>query len=153
MRSVDDISAALTAREIWSICPADWEVYGASSCPVNLLGPVLDAGRNDAFLLYTAEYGDDVACEPPGNCPLPEGRLVVLRPEAAWRSCASDFALVPAADEQSRSRAEVVDQITRVQPLGQLAPVGQPGLGDLVPRQLRPEQGTLDPRPRRPRMG
>jgi hypothetical protein len=29
--SIDDIAAALSHREIWKTCPADWEVYGASS--------------------------------------------------------------------------------------------------------------------------
>ena len=101
--SIDDIVAALSQRKIWKICPADWDVYGASSCPVDLLGPINDAVVNDASLVYSAEYSD-VVCAPTRTGPLPPGRLVVLRPSQEWRSCASDFALVLAADEQGRLR-------------------------------------------------
>jgi hypothetical protein len=101
--SIDDIDA-LSDRGIWTVCPADWEVYGASSCPVDLLGPINDAVVNDALLVYSAEYGD-VACAPTRSGPLPRGRLVVLRPSEEWRSCASDFALALVADEQGRLRS------------------------------------------------
>lgn len=101
--SIDDIDAALSNRKIWKICPADWDVYGASSCPVDLLGPINDAGVNDALLVYSAEYGD-VTCAPTRSGPLPRGRLVVLRPSQEWRTCASDFALALVADEQGRLR-------------------------------------------------
>lgn len=104
VQSVDDFSVALRNREIWSICPADWDGYGASSCPVDLLGPVVQAGVNDAGLVYTAEYGE-VTCAPARSGPLPEGRLVVLRPEPERRTCAGDFALALVADEQGRLRS------------------------------------------------
>ena len=102
--SIDDISAALSNRRIWKICPADWEVYGASSCPVDLLGPITNAVANDALLVYSAEYGN-VTCAPTRSGPLPRGRLVVLRPRREWRTCASDFALVLAADKQGQLRS------------------------------------------------
>lgn len=101
--SIDDFAAALSQREIWTICPADWDVYGASSCPVDLLGPITDAAVNNASLVYSAEYGD-ITCAPTRTGPLPPGRLVVLRPIQKWRTCASDFALVLAADDQGRLR-------------------------------------------------
>ena len=101
--SIDDIAAALSQRRIWKICPADWDVYGASSCPVDLLGPITNAVVNDASLVYSADYGD-VTCAPTRTGPLPPGRLVVLRPSQEWRTCASDFALVLAADDQGRLR-------------------------------------------------
>jgi hypothetical protein len=101
--SIDDIAAALSQRKIWKICPADWDVYGAASCPVDLLGPITNAAANDASLAYSAEYGD-VTCAPTRTGPLPPGRLVVLRPTQKWRTCASDFALVLAADDQGRLR-------------------------------------------------
>ncbi len=53
--SIDDIAAALSNRKIWKICPADWDVYGASSCPVD---PITNAVVNDALLVYSAEYGN-----------------------------------------------------------------------------------------------
>lgn len=102
--SIDDISAALSTRRIWRICPADWDVYGASSCPVNLLGPIIDQGVNGAALVYSAKY-DAVVCAPTRTGPLPPGRLVVLRPVQEWRTCATDFALVLAADEQGKLRS------------------------------------------------
>jgi len=102
--SIDDIGAALSKRDIWKICPADWDLYGASSCPVDLLGPINDAAVNDASLAYSSEYRD-VTCAPPRSGPLPVGRLVVLRPSQERRSCASDFALALVADEQGRLRS------------------------------------------------
>lgn len=104
VQSIDDISAALSNRQIWKICPADWDMYGASSCPVNLLGPITSAVVNDALLVYSAEYGN-VVCAPTRSGPLPRGRLVVLRPTKESRSCASDFALVLAADKQGQLRS------------------------------------------------
>lgn len=100
---IDDIVAALSQRKIWRICPADWDVYGAASCPVDLLGPITNAAANNSSLVYSAEYAD-VACAPARTGPLPPGRLVVLRPTPKWRTCASDFALVLAADDQGRLR-------------------------------------------------
>jgi hypothetical protein len=102
--SIDDIVATLSRRAIWRICPAGWEGYGAASCPVDLLGPITDAVENDVLLVYSAEYGD-VTCAPTRSGPLPHGRLVVLRPSREWRTCASDFALVLAADDEGRLRA------------------------------------------------
>lgn len=101
--SIDDIDAALASREIWKICPADWEAYGASSCPVDLLGPINDAVVNVDLLVYSAEYGA-VTCAPTRSGPLPRGRLVVLRPSQERRTCAGDFALALVADEQGRLR-------------------------------------------------
>ena len=103
MSSIDDIVAGRPNRDIWKICPADWDVYGASSCPVDLLGPINNAVVNDASLVYSAEYGN-VICAPTRRGPLPRGRLVVLRPSQEWRTCASDFALSLIADEQGRLR-------------------------------------------------
>jgi|GEM_PF-2703088 len=97
--SVDDIVAALSNRSIWKICPSEWDIYGASSCPVNLLGPINDAAANNDRLVYSSEYRD-VVCAPARSGPLPAGRLVVLGPAQRQRSCSSDFALVLAADEQ-----------------------------------------------------
>ena len=101
--SIDDIVAALSQRKIWRVCPADWDVYGAASCPVDLLGPITTAAANDSSLVFSAEYRD-VACAPARTGPLPPGRLVVLRPTHKWRTCATDFALVLAADDQGRLR-------------------------------------------------
>jgi hypothetical protein len=101
--SIDDIDAALSNRDIWKICPAGWDTYAASSCPVDLLGPINNAVVNDALLVYSAGYSD-VTCAPTRSGPLPRGRLVVLRPSQAWRTCASDFALALVADEQGRLR-------------------------------------------------
>ena len=102
--SIDDIASALPNREIWKICPAGWDLYGASSCPVNLLGPITDVVVNDAALVYSAEYGN-VTCAPTRSGPLPGGRLVVLRPTREDRTCAMDFALVLAADEKGLLRS------------------------------------------------
>lgn len=102
--SLDDVDAALSNREIWRACPADWDVYGASSCPVDLLAPITDAVVNEAVLVYSTEHGE-VVCAPTRSGPPPRGRLVVLRPTEEWRTCASDFALALAADEQGRLRS------------------------------------------------
>jgi hypothetical protein len=101
--SVDDFSAALSNRGIWKICPADYEIYAAVSCPVNLLGPIRAAAANGKRLVYSAEY-DEVICAPRRSAPLPSGRLVVLRPSMESRTCASDFALALIADDQGRLR-------------------------------------------------
>lgn len=89
---------------MWQICPADGTGYGASSCPVDLLGPITDARSNDVALAYSTEL-DDVTCAPARTGPSPSGHLVVLRPSPQWRTCASDFALVLVADDQGRLRA------------------------------------------------
>lgn len=68
--SIDDIGAALSNREIWKICAVDWEVYGASSCPVDLLGPINDAVVNEASLVSSPEYSD-VTCASTRSGPLP----------------------------------------------------------------------------------
>lgn len=99
--SIDDIVAALSNRRIWRVCPSDWDGYGAASCPVDLLGPITTAEVNGIPLVYSAEYGP-VTCAPNRVGPLPQGRLVVLRPSRAWRTCASDFALVLAANERGQ---------------------------------------------------
>lgn len=101
--SIDDVEAALPNREIWRICPAGWEGYGASSCPVDLIGPINDAVTNGAVLVYSGEYGE-VTCAPIRSGPLPPGRLVVLRPSQEWRTCATDFAVALVADGQGRLR-------------------------------------------------
>ncbi|MDN4162983.1 hypothetical protein [Nocardioides abyssi] len=101
--SVDDMAAALSQRRIWQICPADRDVYGASSCPVDLRGPITSAVVNDTPLVYSAEYSE-VTCAATRTGPLPPGRRVVLRPSPDWRTCASDFALVLAADDHGRLR-------------------------------------------------
>lgn len=89
--SLDDLDAVLSDREIWRVCPSHWEVYGAASCPVDLLGPINDAVVNGTSLVYSAEYGA-VTCAPTRSGPLPPGRLVVLRPSQEWRTCATDYA-------------------------------------------------------------
>ena len=101
--SIDDLSAALANRDTWRICPADWKVYGASSCPVDFLAPVTNAVVNDAVVIYSAEY-DDVTCAPKRSGPLPDGHMVILRPAPEWQTCASDFALALVADDQGRLR-------------------------------------------------
>lgn len=101
VKVVDDVFAAIGSREIWSICPDDWEVYGAVSCPVDVLVPINNAVLNHETLVYSAEFGD-VTCAPPRDGPLPPGRLVVLRPSQERRSCTSDFALALLADEHGR---------------------------------------------------
>lgn len=102
--SIDDISAALSNREIWKICPADWDSYGAASCPVNFLSPITNTAKNDAPIVYSADY-EDVTCAPARSGSLPPGRLVVLRPSEDWRTCASDFALVLGSDSHGRLRS------------------------------------------------
>ncbi|CUR60303.1 hypothetical protein NOCA1210026 [metagenome] len=104
VKSIDDIGAALSNRDIWRICPRDWDGYAAASCPVDLLGPVKASDLNDAPMTYEPEYGD-VTCAPTRTGPLPEGRLVVLRPPPEYRTCAADFALALVADEQGRLRS------------------------------------------------
>jgi hypothetical protein len=101
--SIDDIVAGLPNRKAWKICPAGWEMYGAASCPVDLLAPITSAAINGASLVYSGVHGN-VTCAPPRSGPLPRGRLVVLRPTLEWRTCATDFALVLAADDQGRLR-------------------------------------------------
>lgn len=102
--TVDDIAAALSNREIWEICPTDWHVYGATSCPVDLLAPINNAVVNHARIVYSAEYSD-VTCAPDRGGPLPSGRMVVLRPGPDRRTCTSDFALVLVADDEGLLRA------------------------------------------------
>lgn len=101
MLSIDDLAAALANRRIWRICPSDWEGYGASSCPVNLLGPILHANVNDHRVVYSAAYSN-VTCAPDRVGPVPQGRLIVLRPSDKLRTCASDFALVLVADDEGQ---------------------------------------------------
>lgn len=100
-KHIDDIVAALPNRGIWRFCPADWEIYGASSCPVDVLGQVVSAGANGTALVISDEPGE-VTCAPERTGPLPEGRLVVIRPVETERTCASDFQLALEADEDGR---------------------------------------------------
>ena len=102
--SIEVTDAALADRSTWERCPDGSATYGASSCPVDILGPVEAAVVNETTIVHTAEYGA-VTCAPTRSGPLPDGRLVVLRPVPEWRTCATDFALVLAADEQGRLRS------------------------------------------------
>ncbi len=104
VKSIDDIGAALSNRDIWKMCPGDWDGYAAASCPVDLLGPIKDTFANGASLVYAPDFSE-VTCAPFRTGPLPEGRLVVVRPTAEHRDCARDFALVLVADEQGRLRS------------------------------------------------
>lgn len=104
VQSIDDIAAALSDRNIWKICPADWDSYAAASCPVDIIGPLQTAVINDAVIVYSGEYAD-VTCAPTRTGPLPSGRWVVLLPSEEMRTCASDFALALVADEQGRLRS------------------------------------------------
>ena len=99
----DDVSAALSNRDIWKQCPADWDIYGASSCPVDILGPVRSSVVNDAVLIYSSTL-EEVTCAPVRTNPLPQGRMVVLRPVSGGRTCATDFAIALVADPQGRLR-------------------------------------------------
>ncbi|WKN49879.1 hypothetical protein [Nocardioides sp. Arc9.136] len=101
VRSVDDVPAALRRRSTWRPCPDGQELHGAASCPVDLLGPVAAAAENGVPLVVSGRH-DGVVCAHPRRGPLPAGRLVVLRPPPDRRTCASDFALVLAADGQGR---------------------------------------------------
>ncbi len=103
IESIDDISAALSNRKVWKVCPADWELYGASSCPVNFLGPLTDAIVNRTSLVYSADP-NDVVCAPTRTGPLPPERIVIIRPRKDESTCAYDFALVLAADDHGRLR-------------------------------------------------
>lgn len=103
-KAIDDIAAAISDRRVWRICPAEWEYYGASDCPVDLLSPMAEALVNETTLTYSSAY-DDVICAPTRTGPLPKGRLVILRPLAEWRTCATDFALVLSADPAGRLQA------------------------------------------------
>lgn len=98
-RSVDDVEAALGDRTIWQYCPADWLVYGASSCPVDVLGTIRSAETNETQLVISADPGE-VACAPDRVGALPQGRLVAIRPEAGRRTCSEDFSLVLAANDR-----------------------------------------------------
>lgn len=102
--SIEGTGAALADRSTWMRCPAGMPSYGASSCPVDVLGPVEAAVVNDTTIVQTTAY-DAVACAPTRSGPLPDGRLVVLRPSPEWRTCATDYALVLAADGQGRLRS------------------------------------------------
>lgn len=103
VKSIDDIGAALSNRDMWKMCPGDWDGYAAASCPVDLLGPIKNTFANDASLVFAPDYSE-VTCAPLRTGPLPEGRLVVVRPTLEYRTCATDFALALAADEQGRLR-------------------------------------------------
>ena len=102
--SIEGTGAALADRSTWEHCPAGMPSYGAASCPVDILGPVEAAVVNETTIVQTAVY-DTVTCAPTRSGPLPDGRLVVLRPSPEWRTCATDFALVLAADGQGRLRS------------------------------------------------
>ncbi len=101
---IDDIVATLSQRKIWRICPADWKWYAAGGCPIDLLGPLHAVGASGHELVFSGRY-DEVTCAPDRVGPHPEGRIVVLRPPQRWRTCASDFALVLAADADGLLRA------------------------------------------------
>ncbi|SEC89442.1 hypothetical protein SAMN04489844_3204 [Nocardioides exalbidus] len=98
VKAVDDIVAALSNRETWRTCPANWEGYAAASCPIDLLGPIVAARTNGFTLVLEPELGD-VTCSPTRTGPVPPGRLVVIRPRPEMRTCASDFALALVADD------------------------------------------------------
>ncbi|WP_162799250.1 hypothetical protein [Nocardioides sp. 616] len=102
--SIDDVAAALSNREMWRICPGDWQTFGAASCPVDLLAPIHQAVANDVPIAYSAQYGE-VTCAPRRSGPPPTGRMVVLRPTSEWRTCASDFALTLVADDHGLLRS------------------------------------------------
>ena len=102
--SIDNIAAALSNRDIWKTCPADWEGYAAGTCPVDILGPLRWPTVNNEVLVYSGEYAE-VTCAPTMLGPLPEGRRVVLQPSEEMRTCASDFALLLVADDQGRLRS------------------------------------------------
>jgi hypothetical protein len=102
--SIDDVAAALSDRDIWKRCPADADMYGASSCPVDLLGPIRDAAVNGTPLVHSSALGT-VTCAPTRTGPLTHGRLVVIRPRREHRTCAGDFALALLADGQGRLRS------------------------------------------------
>jgi hypothetical protein len=101
--AVDDVAAALSNRDIWKRCPAGWEIYGASSCPVDILGPIRSSVVNDTTLIYSSKF-EDVTCAPVRANPLPPGRVVVLRPLPKWRTCATDFAIALVADRRGLLR-------------------------------------------------
>ncbi len=96
--------ASVPDRGLWTGCPPGWEGYAAASCPVDFLGPLRTARANGASVVHEATYGE-VTCAPSRSGPLPEGRLVVIRPDPENRDCARDFALVLVADERGRLRA------------------------------------------------
>lgn len=104
VKSIDDIGAALSNRDIWKTCPGGWDGYAAAACPVDLLGPIKDAAVNGTPLVHAPDYRH-VTCSPPRTGPLPQGRTVVLRPTSEGRTCATDFALALVADAQGRLRA------------------------------------------------
>lgn len=104
VKSIDDIGAALSERDIWKMCPGDWDGYAASDCPIDLLGPITTTAANSASLVYAADYSE-VTCAPTRTGPLPAGRMVVLRPTPEHRDCARDFALALVADERGRLRS------------------------------------------------
>ena len=104
VEAIDDISAALSNRDVWKMCPGDWDGSAAAACPVDLLGPIRDTVANGASLDYAPDYSE-VTCAPPRTGPLPEGRLLVLRPTQEHRDCARDFALILVADGQGRLRS------------------------------------------------
>lgn len=104
VKSIDDFGAALSNRDIWRMCPGDWDGYAAASCPVDFLGPIRAAEVNGMPLVYAPDYSD-VTCAPPRTGPLPEGRTVVVRPTLEGRTCATDFALALVADDHGLLRA------------------------------------------------
>ena len=93
----------LPDRRIWRTCPAAWSSYAAASCPVDLLGPIRNSAANGTRLVVSSVPGE-VVCAPARSGPIPSGRLVVLRPAPARRSCAGDFALALVADRTGRLR-------------------------------------------------
>ena len=101
--AIDDVVAALSDRDIWKRCPPGRDIYGASSCPVDILGPIRSSIVNDEVLLYSSAF-EAVTCAPVRGDPLPPGHVVVLRPVPRWRTCATDFAIALVADEDGRLR-------------------------------------------------
>lgn len=102
--SIDHLTAARPGRAAWQTCPPGWELYGATSCPVDLLGPIRQAVANDVAIVY-AGGPRAVTCAPDRTGLLPPGRVVVLAPSPRWRTCASDFALALVADGRGRLTA------------------------------------------------
>lgn len=91
-------------RATWSACPAGTETYGASLCPVESLGPIEAAAKNGVRVVASTQL-DTVICAPSRSAPIPSGRLVVLRPEQQWRTCATDFAIVLSLTEDGAIKA------------------------------------------------
>lgn len=92
-----------TPRRLTADCPHGGQTYAAAWCPLDFFGPIRAARTNGTDLAYSPGL-EPVVCAPDREGALPRRDVIVLRPVAAWRTCATDFAIALLADPQGRLR-------------------------------------------------